>query len=701
MADETTTDDALPDVVQMVHRLWRDSRDHTSDWRVEAKEDYDMVAGEQWASDDLQSLTDQQRPAVTFNRILRTINVIVGSEVSNRQETRFIPREVGDVQVNEVLTAAAEWTRDQTDTEDEETDAFEDMCTTGMGWTETRMDYVTDPDGIAITERLDPLEMYWDPGARKRNIVDARWKMHIRQMSIAEFEDEWPDADLVAASSPWDEGEDDTSIRTHVYPQDAYREQQSGGAGPRGRPTIRVAHVQWAEKVGSYRVGKRAASMSSDQYDKLRGKLEERGIPAVRQDGVQWKRAFIAGGTVLEEGDCPYPDGPTFRCMTYKRNRNKNIWFGIVRAMKDPQRWGNKFFSQILDILNKGAKGGIMIEADAVDDMADLEATWASSDAVHKFKPGALSQGKIMPKPVVDYPVGLDRLMAFSMDAVHEVTGVNLELLGFADRDQPGILEHQRKQAGLTILAPLFDSLRKYRKDQGRVLLHFIQKFMSDGRLIRIMGQNGNEQFVPLAKQEEAATYDIIVDESPTSPNMKERVFGSMVQMMPILGKMGVPLPPELLDYAPLPSSLAHKWKALIEKSAGADPEAIQKQMEEGRQIIEKLQQENAALKDKRAEAEANIQLKQAETQADLEMKAAEQQHEEQLAIAKHQAEMETLERKHALEVRALEHKMALAERELQIESTIAGAKADAEIERADRAAEAQARNNGGASVNT
>lgn len=705
---EDRDDGDIPDVVKMAHRFWRESRDHSSSWRAEAREDYDMVAGDQWDADTLADLKDQQRPTVTFNRILRTINVIIGSEINNRQETRFIPREPGDVQVNEILTNAAEWVRDETDTEDEESDAFEDLCTTGMGWTETFMDYSSEPDGIARTDRRDPLEMYWDPGSTKRNLTDARWVMHVRQMGQAEFEEEWPDADVDTAGNPWDSGDDDGDTRTHVYPQDAYREQQGMGSSASSQKKIRVAHLQWAEKTTTYRVGKRAASVSAEQYGRLEGKLKERDIPTVKQHGVRWKRAFVAGNTVLEESSCPYDHGPTFKAMTYKRDRNKNTWFGIVRAMKDPQRWGNKFFSQILDILNKGAKGGIMVESDAVEDIRELENTWARPDAVHKFKPGALSQNKIMPKPVVDYPVGLDRLMAFSMDAVHEVTGVNLELMGFADRDQPGVLEHQRKQAGLTILAPLFNSLRRYRKEQGRVMLHFIQTFLSDGRLIRIMGEQGLEKYVPLTRQESTVHYDVIVDESPTSPNMRERVFGAMVQMMPMLGKMGIPLPPELLDYAPIPTALAVSWKGLIENNQAADPEQMKQQLEEGGKMMQQLQKENAALKDKSAETQMEFQLKQAEFQSGLQQKQAEMQMEQQAAQAEHQLKIELMSQEIELKRAEMEAKIALAREEAQMSISLETAKVDANIELAERKAasdaalaaakiEQAARSNGGA----
>src|SRR3990167_3205095 len=41
--------------------------------------------------------------------------------------------------------------------------------------TETRLDYEVDADGAILIERLDPLEMDYDPAAVKRNLDDAAW----------------------------------------------------------------------------------------------------------------------------------------------------------------------------------------------------------------------------------------------------------------------------------------------------------------------------------------------------------------------------------------------------------------------------------------------------------------------------------------------------------------------------------------------
>ena len=143
--------------------------------------------------------------------------------------------------------------------------------------------------------------------------------------------------------------------------------------------------------------------------------------------------------------------------------------------------------------------------------------------------------------------------MQFAISSIRDVSGVNLELLGLRDAQQAGVLEEQRKQAGMTILASLFNSLRHYRKRQGRVMLYFIQNYMSDGRLIRIVGED-KEQYVPLVREPEGRQYDVIVDDTANSPNQKERTWVLIMQMFPILGKvLGAEEMLALAEWSPLP----------------------------------------------------------------------------------------------------------------------------------------------------
>src|SRR5829696_1414450 len=156
-------------------------------WSKEAREDFDFDAGEQLNEDDKAILQDAKRPIVIFNRVGTTVDSVAGREVGNRQEVQFLPRRQGVVKKNELLTSAAKWFRQQCDAEDEESDAFRDLVVCGMGWTETRLDYEDNPEGDPKVDRTDQLEMCWDSGAKKRNLVDGRRLAHIssRERSAA------------------------------------------------------------------------------------------------------------------------------------------------------------------------------------------------------------------------------------------------------------------------------------------------------------------------------------------------------------------------------------------------------------------------------------------------------------------------------------------------------------------------------------
>jgi hypothetical protein len=120
----------------------------------------------------------------------------------------------------------------------------------------------------------------------------------------------------------------------------------------------------------------------------------------------------------------------------------------------------------------------------------------------------------------------------------------------------------------MAILADFFNAIRRYRKEQGGLLLYYLQNFIPDGRLIRV-SENGAQQFIPLLRSKMAEEYDVIVDETPSSPNMKERTWSILMQMTPILSKL--PVPPqvwmELLKFSPLPETLTSKIEQLMQQA--------------------------------------------------------------------------------------------------------------------------------------
>src|SRR5690606_11933766 len=223
------------------------------------------------------------------------------------------------------------------------------------------------------------------------------------------------------------------------------------------------------------------------------------------------------------------------------------------------------------------------------------------------------------------FPAGFFTLFQESKEAINDVTGLSMEFLGTREVDQAGVLEYQRRQSSLNLLASLFNSLRRYRKRQGRVMLYLIQEHLADGRLVRIVGDD-MRQYVPLTRADVAnREYDIIVDDSPSSPNEKDRTWQILMQMLPMVRDMITPdIALELLSMSPLPASLVEKirQKAMEaqQQPQPPSPEEMKAQLEMQKGQME-LEGKQLELQAKQAETALNLQAKQADAQIGAEMK--------------------------------------------------------------------------------
>lgn len=578
-------------------------------WRKEAEEDFKFRDGHQWSDDDKQALEEQRRPVITFNRTGVLVDAVVGSEIGNRREVRYIPREMGDAKPNEILTSAAEWFRDQCDAEDEESDSFRDAVTAGMGWTETRLDVDENPRGEAKVDRIDPLEMVWDASAVKPNLVDSRRRWRVRKVDMAEALSLFPDATEEDINAAWaDDSEEDESPnvidKTNRYARE-------GDEHADDTKQVTIVHLEYLKDETYYKaiiVGPDGAPSAPVDLSEVKFKELTKAKLVLESVRLRKKTVYktFLGRVILKDPQPTQTGTWTLNCITGLRDHDKGIFYGIVRRAKDPQRWANKWLSQMLHIMNSNAKGGVMMEEGAVEDIRDFERKWSRPDGITVVPDGAITSGKIMPKPVGQFPAGFDRLLQYADEAIQRATGINMELLGMRDANQPGVLEYQRKQSGLTILAPFFDSLKRYRKVQGRAMLALIQKYMMDGRLVRIVGEEKAE-YVPLAGAENAdIEYDIIVDDAPTSPNEKEKTWQIIQAMLPMLKDVIGPKEAVLLaEYSPLPASFVDKVKGMVaEAQAKAEPEQQkQAQMQEAAMMVE-LQNKQAEMQLNQAKVE-------------------------------------------------------------------------------------------------
>lgn len=646
---KTTTPEMDFDALFLRLKGWfNEDRDHCEKWHKTAAEEYGLVAGDQWNEQDKQDLEAQSRAPIVFNQLEPVINAVKGQEVANRQEVRYIPRQAttdpnqgADATKVELYTEAARWFRDMCDAEHEESTAFGDTAAVGMGWTETRIDYEESQEGDPKVERLNPLEMLWDAKARKANLTDARrvWRRRC-EVPIEEARALFPDVEDEDLDAAW--ADKDSASRE---PNDASHPRYDGEGKEEGAiaQTVTLVQVQWKEKEPYYQVALQAPvdpaalamgapapqpevkDLSAEEYrTALERGLVVKGIKRTRT--VYWE-AWL-GAKVLDAYKMVSPTTGKpcvnfkLQCITGTLDHKTGHFYGLVRGMADPQRFANKMLSATIQIISTNANGGLMLERGAVEDEAEFEANWARPDKPTYLKTGALSSptgAKVQPKPQAQLPAAHMSLMEFGINAIPRVSGVNYEMLGLRDAQQASSLEYQRRQSGLTILAPLFDSLRRYRKIQGRLLLYFITEYLSDGRLVRITGDV--EGYVPLLRQPGSVEYDVIVDDAPTSPNQKEATWAFFQQILPVIGKdMSRDELLVIFEDSPLPPSSIAKLRKISQQKA-EDPSAqMMQQMQARMAEIETMLKEAQAQKAQADARKVNAEATQTELETQLAM---------------------------------------------------------------------------------
>jgi len=647
------------ELVEWARHKVKEHRDNSSEWSDSAIAAYACVAGDQWDDATKSQLEADNRPVFVFNRVAGFIRGICGLETSTRNQVQLYAREVNDSGVTEVLNAAIRYVREGCDADDEESDAFKDMLISGIGFTETLYTTEEDPDGNIIIERVDPLHMAWDPSARKRGLADSRWRARHKWLPISTIEDVWgkAKADELTAEMDTDSDLMEELMGTPHDQTNAHNYDSDQAGETKYKNGVKVTQFQYVKTVKFKQflnpLTGEVEELEPADYNKFADRMATQGfmLDATDVKHRQYRQLIYAGCVELEDGPLPC-QGFTLQAITGIRDRNKGIWYGFVRDLLDPQAWINKFFSSMADVVASQAKGGLLAEVDAFVNKDDAVDDWANPRSIVWLKRDGL--GKIKERTSAGVPAGISQLLDFTVESLPNVAGINLEFLGMAGREQPGVLEHQRKQAAISTLAEFFNALRLYRKQQGRVLLQFINEFISDGRLIRVVGKQ-NSQYVSLARAPDTLKFDIVVDEAPTSPDQKDRTWQALTQILPIAASMGLPVPPEVIQYAPFPQPLIQDWlKAASGDGMTPQTKAKMQQME---QQLQALQKENQSLKTKKEESMTKLQIDSELNQQKMQLEQVKAQSQMELEQVKLQAQMDLERQKLAMQMQLEQEK--------------------------------------------
>ena len=604
----------------------KDSLDYMYQIEKEWTADFDFYALRQWDEPDKRRLQRYgNQPTLVFDRTRPIIDAVSGAEITNRYEPKFLPRNVDlaepDTYFSEAGSNVIKYIRQFSNAQHEESKAFQSCLICGTGILEVYMDYEDNQDGAIIYRRVPVREFGFDPNSKQTNYRDAkfilrdRWldEDEVRSLFGGDLVDRvihlhetgamWEGTTGFVARNPIREFEDSRRAyadkrgktfynpkirRIHVW-EAQYWERRYGKrvfwSDPASGPTSEVIENELAddfiqeisERTRTYNQQAQAKISAGMAVDDLTGMAIE-PLPEVQWvDDFPIKTYYKSYHVGNEQVDDPEETG--LKDFSYQAITGYEDWseegirtfFGLMRPMRDPQKYANKFFSQAVHIWASNPKGAMLYEQGLFEDKEQAMEMWADPAGAIPVKDGSLQTDR--PRwQIIDRQnlmTGVEGLLSHALGAVPQSVGVSEQYFvgGVQDlkRTAGQAIQSVQRQT-MTTLSNLFDALVLYKKHSTKHVMNMISRYMDPQVLIRVMRVKEQPFVEALLAGEVHNEYDVIIEEVPNSQSLQQEVFEKLVEtnFIPQMMELGVSPPPELAEFFPFPADIKVQFKAAL-----------------------------------------------------------------------------------------------------------------------------------------
>jgi hypothetical protein len=607
----------------------KDSLDYMYPLEREWNKDFDFYALRQWDEQDLLATRRQKRPALIFDRTRPIIDAVSGAEITNRYEPKFLPRNVDleepDSFFSEAGSNVLKYIRQFANAQHEESKAFQSTLICGVGAVELVMDYEDNQDGAILYRRVPVRQFGLDGNSVQTNYRDAKFILR----------DKWIDEDEVRSlfgkeavervmflskqGGIWD------AAKGFVARQMTreYEDSRRAYADKRGRtfynPKIRRIHVweaQYFERTYGKRVffsdpmeGPKSEIIDNEIADEVIQQISE--VTRVYNQQLESKMAQAGGQPLMDQNGQPAQPLPEVQVVEdfpirkyYKSfhvaneqvkieesslkdfsyhfitgyedwdNDGLRTFFGLMRPMRDPQKYANKFFSQAVHIWASNPKGALLYEEGLFSDKEQAMTDWASPEGTIPVEDGSLQTDK--PRfQVIDRSAtmtGVEGLLSHALGSVPTSVGVSEQYFvgGVQDlkRTAGQAIQSVQRQT-MTTLSNLFDALVLYKKQSTKHVLTMISAFMDPVVLQRVMRVDEQPFAQALLDGELHNEYDVIIEEVPNSQSLQQETFEKLIEtnFIPQMLELGVSPPPDLAEFFPFPADIKVQFKAALQQN--------------------------------------------------------------------------------------------------------------------------------------
>ena len=511
--------------------------------------------GDQWDQKDLDALEAAGRPALTVNKVLSTVNTLLGEQSTRRASFQAKVRKDGSNDIATVISKTMLQVAEANDLGFVESAVFREGVITGRGFFDVRITQDGNINGeISITRKkasevlIDPDASEYDPRTWKE-VITTSW------LSLDDIENQFEDGKKKVK-----ELRDVADLRSHFGDDslrfDSPRKDTFGGeqgeyydeVDPTEQKDVRSVRVI-SRQYKKMKVCRFFVDQGTGDTRRVPENWGERRVAFAQQmyglslinrpeQAIRW--TTTADSVVLHDAWSPYR---TFTIIPYFCYWSDGSPFGVVQNLLSPQDQLNKVVSQELHIVNSTANGGWIMEEDSLSNMSadDLAEQGSKTGIVLEVKRSAkMAPDKIKPNQI---PTGLERISVNTAQNIKEISGVSDAMLGLESAEVSGVaLKTKEGRGQIQIQVPL-DNLAYTRLLMGRKLLELIQTFYKEERLLYITRDDE-----PHAPREELAInqvtpegtiinditvgeYDIVVTTQPARDAFNDTQFAELLNM--------------------------------------------------------------------------------------------------------------------------------------------------------------------------
>lgn len=673
--------------------------------------DQDFYDGLQWDPEDVDALRERGQWPLVYNLVAPVCNWIIGTQKRTPLDWKILPRRAAGSELADVKTELMKYISDTSNEPWAISAAFKDAVIVGLGWLENGV-RGDDGDEPVFAAYESWRNMLYDSSGKERDQSDwrymFRWKWVDEDLALALFPDRKEvieqavrrSMDLVTGGL--DESGEEFWYLGQVIgqgdPSKALSFDRRSYISDTTYLNFRRRRVRLIE--GWYTVPVRKKILRG--FPDLNGQSFDRENPTHLSalesgavslfDSMTWEMrcAVFTERAMLWMGPSPYTHNryPFTPIWCYRRGRD-NAPYGVVRGLRDPQEDYNKRASKALWMLSTNR---IVMEDGAVDDIELLREEAARPDGIIVHNRG--TQLEISN----DIQLADAQLELMDRDNRHiqASSGVTDELMGRQTNAVSGKAIEARQLQGSVSTAEIFDNLRLAKQLHGQKLLSLCEQFISEPRVLRITGAQGQIEWLninePIERPDGVVEFlndvtaeqsDFVVSEQDYHATSRAAMFEQLMETLNKLPpEIALKLLPQILELSDIPNKdeFINELRQLIgvpKPSGNMSPEEeaeYQAQQQAEQQAAEQAQ----ALATQMAQAElaeklASAKLKEAQAfkaQAEAAI-VGDDQEQKQLELARAQqddqfnAQDRTLDLNHKAQSQAIERQAQLQQADM------------------------------------